>query len=492
VTKAAGVRPQVHAGGLAETMLGKPVPAPTNVIANAADDAASVAWSVSKAIAGSHLIGYVVTSLPACKHCTGLQTKKTGVVVRGLTNNRTYHFTVKAIVAGINSAPSRPSNAVIPRLEQPTINLVEPKGNLVSSFALGARSNAAPLSNISGHETKLNRPEAITFDAFGRLYTANYDVNRITEYPVRVGPSARPTNVLQGAAAKLSHPAAVTVGPDNRLCVANQGTNGISVYRYGAKGNSAPVKLLGGSQTKLSSPSGVTVGPDGTLYVTNGNDSITEYSAHATGNAKPIRVIEGAKTLLKSPHALLIDGANRLVVTNPGSNSIIAFASGAKGNAAPVATIRGPRTGLSGAFGLDVDTQGNLYASNFSSGTVTEYSPTAQGDVSPIATIGGSLTGLKNPSGIGLSPPFAVISSPILPTSGHGRSYSAKLQTDLGTTPYAWNIVSGSLPHGLHLLRSGVIVGSTSQAGKFDFTVKVTDSSSHPQVATQKMSLKVS
>ncbi len=55
--------------------------------------------------------------------------------------------------------------------------------------------------------------------------------------------------------------------------------------------------------------------------------------------------------------------------------------------------------------------------------------------------------------------------------------YSATLQVNGGVAPYAWIIASGSLPPGLSLdSATGVISGTPTTAGTYDYTAQVTDS----------------
>jgi subtilisin family serine protease len=55
--------------------------------------------------------------------------------------------------------------------------------------------------------------------------------------------------------------------------------------------------------------------------------------------------------------------------------------------------------------------------------------------------------------------------------------YSQTIQVSGGFPPHAWSVISGSLPAGLSLDgSSGVISGTPSSGGTFNFTVKVTDS----------------
>src|SRR5437867_1149243 len=64
-----------------------------------------------------------------------------------------------------------------------------------------------------------------------------------------------------------------------------------------------------------------------------------------------------------------------------------------------------------------------------------------------------------------------------LPNGRVGQSYTAPaLSATGGSLPYAWSIVSGALPTGLTLAANGVITGTPSVSGIFNFTVRVTDS----------------
>jgi lysophospholipase L1-like esterase len=69
-----------------------------------------------------------------------------------------------------------------------------------------------------------------------------------------------------------------------------------------------------------------------------------------------------------------------------------------------------------------------------------------------------------------------------------GRTYVAPLTADGGARPYRWSLVPGSgpLPPGLHLERSGAIVGTPSRSGTYPLLVQVTgggDSDDRPGVA---------
>ena len=71
-----------------------------------------------------------------------------------------------------------------------------------------------------------------------------------------------------------------------------------------------------------------------------------------------------------------------------------------------------------------------------------------------------------------------------------GTAYSQSLTATGGIPPYTWSILSGSLPPGLSLGPAGVISGTPSAAGSFNFIVRVTDSAA--QTASQTFELLIS
>jgi uncharacterized repeat protein (TIGR01451 family) len=149
-------------------------------------------------------------------------------------------------------------------------------------------------------------------------------------------------------------------------------------------------------------------------------------------------------------------------------------------------------TSLSGATAIEIGT-----AAEFAAGTpatVMLCSASAPGcftvtsgislDISDMpAHVAGSVTVKVVSLGISGSGTYAYNPGPALlfpaPPSGEVNvPYSDQLTVTGGTSPFTWSVSSGSLPHGLTLNAStGLISGTTSNAGSSTFTVKVTDSS---------------
>ena len=127
---------------------------------------------------------------------------------------------------------------------------------------------------------------------------------------------------------------------------------------------------------------------------------------------------------------------------------------------------------------------------NTSSGAITG-TPTTQGTYSFTAQVVDSLDNIATSScSIVVSSPPLTLSCP----SGSaqvGVAYSSALTATGGVAPYAFSIISGSLPSGLSLNAStGAITGTPTTQGTFSFTAQVVDSQEN--TATSSCSIVVS
>lgn len=111
----------------------------------------------------------------------------------------------------------------------------------------------------------------------------------------------------------------------------------------------------------------------------------------------------------------------------------------------------------------------------------TDGSPTAQ-----VATASESIT--VHPS----TDPLTVTTSS-LPDTTAGQDYASMLTSTGGQAPVIWSVASGALPPGLVLdPGNGLLSGTSTLAGTFDFTVQATDGTSPTsQTTTADMSITV-
>ena len=87
---------------------------PTNVIATAGNGEATVSFKPPKSDGGSPITSYTVRSHPGKIKASG---KQSPITLRGLTNGRTYTFTVTASNSVGTGIDSEPSNSVAPNAE---------------------------------------------------------------------------------------------------------------------------------------------------------------------------------------------------------------------------------------------------------------------------------------------------------------------------------------------------------------------------------------
>ncbi|MHC4713671.1 MAG: putative Ig domain-containing protein, partial [Planctomycetota bacterium] len=79
-----------------------------------------------------------------------------------------------------------------------------------------------------------------------------------------------------------------------------------------------------------------------------------------------------------------------------------------------------------------------------------------------------------------------------LPDGYRQQEYSELVSAIGGVKPYSWSVISGSLPAGLTLnADTGIINGTPTEGGTFNFTVQVTDSDSPANTDTQALTLEI-
>lgn len=116
---------------------------------------------------------------------------------------------------------------------------------------------------------------------------------------------------------------------------------------------------------------------------------------------------------------------------------------------------------------------------NSTTGAVTG-TPSGQGDF-PVTFKVSDAQGRSSqkPITITVGPPALTITSGAIPAAQNGSVFSYQLAAAGGKPPYRWAVTAGALPAGLSLAATtGIISGTPSAAGNFNFTVDVTDADS--------------
>jgi secreted PhoX family phosphatase len=313
--------------------------------------------------------------------------------------------------------------------------------NSITVYPANSNGNPNPITTIIGSSTLLDDPVAIAMDSGGNIYVANRgspagDPDSITIYSADSGGNVTPTAVITGPNTGLEYPDALTLDSKGNIYVANEGSiaglpDSITVYSPGSNGNSAPANIISGSSTALASPGGVAVDANGYIYATSlgvegvGSVAVLIYAPGSTGNIAPTTSIDGDCAVLTSPGAIALDSNQNVYLTNPGNvassdESVAVFTQQDIGTEAgtvgtqlslepgppqcltPMSNIFGGNTEIDQPFGIAVDPAGNMYVTNSDANSVTIFSAGSTGNIAPIATIADPNTGLDNPLGIAL------------------------------------------------------------------------------------------
>ncbi len=171
--------------------------APIMGTATAGDGTATVTFQPPPQDGGSPIVRYTVTASPTGQSVTGLRSPLT---VTGLTNNQSYTFTVTATNAVGTSAPSAPSNAVVPMAVVPTTGVlqvqIEPAAARQAGAAWRRVGTASWLMGGMAEELPVGRVTVEFQDLTGWIAPAQREVTlaagQTTSLTVTYSPSLAP------------------------------------------------------------------------------------------------------------------------------------------------------------------------------------------------------------------------------------------------------------------------------------------------------------
>ena len=122
--------------------------------------------------------------------------------------------------------------------------------------------------------------------------------------------------------------------------------------------------------------------------------------------------------------------------------------------------------------------------------------PTASGDSTFTAKVSDNSTPVKSDKQrytitIGASEAL-VIATVNMPDGVEETAYNATVLALGGTPPYTWSIASGNLPRGLTIdAASGVISGTPTKKGNYNFTIQVGDNATPVNSDTQRLRIRI-
>jgi hypothetical protein len=307
--------------------------------------------------------------------------------------------------------------------------------------------------------------------------TLNSTTGAISGYPGTVGVSSFVVRVTDSAGQATTQvysfyvDPAVTISSAYRVPDATVGetysttltaTGGYGSYTWALTGSLQ-------QQTGLTFSAGGVIGgiPTASGFYTALSATVTDSSgATATG---PVNILINTALRITTASLPLIGVVGTAYPATPAVAS-----GGSGGNAWSITSGSLAGTGLS-----------------FSSQGVFSGTPLAPGSISLTLKVtdqgGASVT---QPVTITINPALAIPATPLLPTGVQGVYYSQQLPSTGGSGTNQWILAErGTLPSGISLSPSGLLYGTSTTNGAFNFTAGVTDSFS--DAANQPLTLQV-
>jgi len=427
---------------------------------------AAYSASLPTATGGTAPYSYAVTSgaLPA-----GVTLSAAGALSGAPTAAGSFNFTVTATDSSTGTGPFTGSQAYSLTVGAPTISL--PATSLTSATVGAAYSttlNAATggTAPYSYAVTSGALPAGVTLSAAGALSgtpTAAGSFNfTVTATDSSTGTGAPFTGSraysLTVGAATVSLPATsltnATVGAAYSATL-NAATGGTAPYSYAVTAGALPAGVTLSAAGALS---GAPTAAGSFNFTVTATDSSTGTGAPFTGS-RAYSLTVGAATI-SLPATSLTAGSS--------GTAYSATLNAATGGTAPYSYAV-----TAGALPAGV---------SLSAGGVLSGTPTAMGTFNFTVTATDSSTGTGAPFTasraysltIGLG--TVAITPASLPNASQGSAYSQTIGASGGLSPYAFSITAGALPSGLALSGAGVLSGTPTVNGTFNFTVTATDS----------------
>ncbi|WP_250901836.1 MULTISPECIES: putative Ig domain-containing protein [unclassified Dyella] len=450
--------------------------APTNPLPATVGTAYS--RSLASATGGTAPYSYTIASgsLPA-----GITLASNGTLSGTPTAGGTFNFTVTATDSSGGTGPfSATSGALTLTVSAPTITLAP--ASLPDATVAGAYSQNVTASGGTSTYTYAvtagSLPPGLSLSSSGAI-TGTPTGAGTYNLTITATDSSTGTGPYTG-----SSPYALTVNPPTLTLTPTSGTTingtaGVAVSgSFTAANGTSPYTY---AVTAGALPPGVTLSSTGTLSGTPtaaGNFNFTvQATDNSTGTNAPFHVSSSYTLAIVAPTITLSPGSLPAPSVGVAYSQAITASEGHPTTFTYHVSAGVPPAGLSldGSSGV---LSGTVTAAGAYSFTIT-------------ATDSGGFTGSQAYSGVvGAG---TVVFTSAAPASGTAEAaYSHTFTASGGTPTYTYALSVGTLPAGLSLSSSGVLSGTPTVAGTFNFTVQATDSSTGtnaPFTATQPVAL---
>lgn len=330
--------------------------------------------------------------------------------------------------------------------------LANSSANQITLSLSGGAATSVAVATAPSHGTATASGTSITYtptagyagaDSF--TYTATNAAGTSSPAAVTVTISSPTISVTPGS---LS---AAMVGTAYSTSITASG--GTAPYNYGITAGALPPGLILNSSGMLSG-----------TPMTGGTYNFTVTATdNSTGTGAPFTKSQAYTLVVNTPPPPVAGALSLTVLYGSSNNPVTLNLSG--GSATSVA-VASPAT----------------HGTATASGTTITYTPTAgYAGSDSFAYTATNVAGTSSPATVTVTVSSPTISyAPSSPPAGTvGVAYSQSLAGAFGGTgPYAYSLLSGTLPAGMSLAANGALSGTPTQSGVFNFRVRAQDSSS--------------
>jgi hypothetical protein len=434
---------------------------PTITTASVSGGQVGVAYSqtiTASGGAGGYSFAVTSGSLPG-----GLSLSSGGLISGTPTAGGSYTFTVTVTDSSSNTATKTYSSVAF---AAPTITVAPsfPANQNVGQATSLTFTASGGTGTYTYAVTAGSLPAGITLSSSGVMSgtateggTFNFTITA-TDSSTGTGPytGSRAYTLLWQSAVVSTSPTSIAngaVGTSYSQTVS--GTGGTAPYTFQITGGALPSGL--GLNTSTGVISGVPTASGAFTVTIVATDSSTGTGPYFGGRSYSFSI--AAPTVSLTPSSL------------PGGTVGAAFSQslGASGGTSPY------------SYAVTAGSLPNGLSLNSSTGAVTG-TPTAGGTFNFTITATDSTTGsgpytASQAYSVTIAAPTISLSPSSLPAATDGASYNQTITASGGTAGYAYALAAGALPAGMSLSSAGVLSGTPTASGTFNFTVTATDSS---------------